>query len=942
MEVLVRFLGKPEILINGGPVQLEQKKAQAMLLYMLFNGTCTREELSGLLWGGYPEESARRNLRNSLYKLQCTVGKELLVVKGHSLIRISPDVPVRRDVDLLVSESNVEQLLALKSFTFLEHFYVKNCPEFENWVSSMRTVYEKMLVKRLSKELERRTAKHDESCVEACANRILEIDPYHEEACRVLMKSYMSRQEYNQATSCYHKLLQRLDQDLGVKPEPETQELFQELTDLKQTMMTAEPQTADWINQPAVQTLRQEYQAFREGKPSCHCVLSGDIGMGKSESVQAFLREVNRAETITLSLHRAQSSVPYYAVDRLIELLSYWSGYRRERQRPEFAHSGTPAYFRALRELMQYMKELGRKGVLVIRNLEAIDTDSMNLFQICLWEKAPDVLLVVGEYCPNFDEKPHFLSYLTAHDSIKLLKFPCLSEEASIRYLRAWCKQASVTDLQLRKGYAETNGNLLLLREYAQNLLSGNRQPYRFSREGILVLEELLSSLNGEEFRQLELFAVLQAAEVSTIAELMQQPSVSAIKTIDALSQRGWICEQEESGHLLLKGRFGMIQRFIYQQMPRYKRVEYHRLAAEYYEQRYLDRKKDLFYLAQTSKHYQHTENREKKIRYNIYLLECILDYFDEFFPTITDEIQQTQSLLTISREEVYRRFRQYDQELQRLEGELPVQEYFELKMKLDFLQGRTMIRSGRREVGRTYVQHMMEMAQSLHRNDLFMKGCVEMLCYCVRSEDTAAMAKYIQLARSIDGFEQYGKENGVLLRIEGYLGILEGRYQEAERALWGSVDVFSQPKLRSSNYSNLAAAYDYLSLSRRRQGKYDDALDYIQRAIDLCTERKISKSLDLFYEDCGYTFFLKKEYGQAEKYFLKSIEMYERFDTYWLRSIAESCLAVIDTERGDHQSALDHFRLAEVYSRKEMAREEIEVLNMARGVLKNAHILQL
>ena len=69
---------------------------------------------------------------------------------------------------------------------------------------------------------------------------------------------------------------------------------------------------------------------------------------------------------------------------------------------------------------------------------------------------------------------------------------------------------------------------------------------------------------------------------------------------------------------------------------------------------------------------------------------------------------------------------------------------------------------------------------------------------------------------------------------------------------------------------------------------------------------------------------------------------MYERFDTYWLRSIAESCLAVIDTERGDHQSALDHFRLAEVYSRKEMAREEIEVLNMARGVLKNAHILQL
>ena len=34
---------------------------------------------------------------------------------------------------------------------------------------------------------------------------------------------------------------------------------------------------------------------------------------------------------------------------------------------------------------------------------------------------------------------------------------------------------------------------------------------------------------------------------------------------------------------------------------------------------------------------------------------------------------------------------------------------------------------------------------------------------------------------------------------------------------------------------------------------KLDEALGYIHRAIDLCVEKKVQKSLDLFYEDCGF-----------------------------------------------------------------------------------------
>ena len=63
------------------------------------------------------------------------------------------------------------------------------------------------------------------------------------------------------------------------------------------------------------------------------------------------------------------------------------------------------------------------------------------------------------------------------------------------------------------------------------------------------------------------------------------------------------------------------------------------------------------------------------------------------------DTIQYNERWL-ISREETYARFQQYSAELQALEAELPSSQYYELLMKLYFLQGRAMIRSGQREAG--------------------------------------------------------------------------------------------------------------------------------------------------------------------------------------------------------------------------------------------------
>lgn len=118
MKIDVCFLGRPEVRIDGVSVKLEQKKFWALLLYVLYNGSATRDELAEFLWCDYAEESARRNLRNSLYMLKAEIGADVLETKGHSVVRVSPKAIVQKDIDVFIMEDNDVQMLSLKSYIF--------------------------------------------------------------------------------------------------------------------------------------------------------------------------------------------------------------------------------------------------------------------------------------------------------------------------------------------------------------------------------------------------------------------------------------------------------------------------------------------------------------------------------------------------------------------------------------------------------------------------------------------------------------------------------------------------------------------------------------------------------------------------------------------------------------------------------------------------------
>ncbi|MGH6961861.1 MAG: BTAD domain-containing putative transcriptional regulator, partial [Dongiaceae bacterium] len=75
----------------------------------------------------------------------------------------------------------------------------------------------------------------------AAARRLLSLDPLREAACRALMRIHAEQSQTAQALKLYESLRDRLHRELGVKPEPETAQLYESI--LQRRAAPAPPST---------------------------------------------------------------------------------------------------------------------------------------------------------------------------------------------------------------------------------------------------------------------------------------------------------------------------------------------------------------------------------------------------------------------------------------------------------------------------------------------------------------------------------------------------------------------------------------------------------------------------------------------------------------------------------------------------------------------------
>ncbi|MGL4963497.1 MAG: BTAD domain-containing putative transcriptional regulator [Inquilinus sp.] len=234
---------------NGDRIELGSRKAQAIFAFIALSGTAveSRERVAGVFWSESDGDHARGSLRQCLKQL-----RDNLDAVRPGIVEIGrQDILVRResveiDLELVAADlargvlssilalglANPDRIMA--GFEDLDR-------EFASWLTVCRQQWRKTFIGGIERIL-RDPASGEKIAAEA-AHALLDIDPTHEEAYRILILQQALRGNIAAALKLYATLWDLLQNDYDMEPSDETQRL---IVDIKKGSLdsTAQPPSA--------------------------------------------------------------------------------------------------------------------------------------------------------------------------------------------------------------------------------------------------------------------------------------------------------------------------------------------------------------------------------------------------------------------------------------------------------------------------------------------------------------------------------------------------------------------------------------------------------------------------------------------------------------------------------------------------------------------------
>jgi DNA-binding SARP family transcriptional activator len=241
-QLRVTLIGSAQLALGGIAInRLVSGKALALLVYLAVTGRAhSRQALAGLLWGELPEEDARRNLRVTLAELRKQLYPYLLISRQELAFNRESaywlDVEVFRHKlkgrGLNPAEQSTEQLgaaIELYQGDFLEDFYVRDAPIFDEWVLGQRERLRGLALEALHTLSARALELHEYTTGIDYTSRLLALDPWREEAHRQMMLLLALSGQRSMALAQYETCRRVLVEELGVEPSQETTALLQRI-----------------------------------------------------------------------------------------------------------------------------------------------------------------------------------------------------------------------------------------------------------------------------------------------------------------------------------------------------------------------------------------------------------------------------------------------------------------------------------------------------------------------------------------------------------------------------------------------------------------------------------------------------------------------------------------------------------------------------------------
>ncbi|MBP1926109.1 DNA-binding SARP family transcriptional activator/predicted ATPase [Sedimentibacter acidaminivorans] len=936
-NILVLLLGDPIVKFNNKEVYFPYKKSEGLFYYVCINKKITREEAINIFWADNDETSARKNLRDAIYKIKKTLCDDIFSSVSKSVIEFNSDINIEIDIDS-ITPSNI-----INKYTgdFLGNFLIKNCYDFENWVSGKKEEYKKIYTNSVSKKVNELVNIGDFKSIQKYSNILIDNDPYNEKTYRYLMKIYALSGDYNKAIKLYYDLTDILKRELDIGPEPNSKKMFKEILKLKDTsIMTDDSKVYFYGRYNELYAINNNINNFLTTSGTS-MLITGEAGIGKTSLINKIILSLNVEKNIVLRsvCYNAEEDFflkPWHSIFSILgnyvksekihlssaqeQIISYvFPTFNNEIMSTKFDNIeqiDTTRYEIAVDAIIHLLEKLSDKKniIFVFDDLQWMDKMSRLLLSNIVFHFKNKKVLFIGAYRDDFENTlSSFIVPLASKDLITKIKLHRFSFEETRNIVSEFLSPNSIDNNLITNIYNDTEGNALFLIELLK-VVKEKGYTRELSSKATNIIKSRIMDLTKDEKTLLNNISLFfDKVSIDCLKILVSFDELYIFDIIESLQEKHLIQELITDKDIFYSFTHQKIREYIYECQSVGKKNILHEKIGLYFEECFKSSGNKYLY-ANLIYHFEKCGNVYKALKYKVENLTNYYTVYHETYPVFYSKANYfTESEDIFS---VEQKLSEISKELNNL-SETDT-EFLKIKMEVSYLSGRYYISTGEYEIGLKKIDSSMRIAEKLENNIYLLNNYKQMIFYCIQVNDIPVMYKYINKSLKLLEKNDNIEERGTILRLKGLYYIKTKKYDDATKLLNESLVIFSSLNQISNKYTlSISACYNYLGQMNKGIGNYNIAYDYFKQSIDLCTENEITKGLDIFYSNLGQVLYEMKKYEESEEYIYKSISLFKKNGTIWGRDIAECYAAMIELNKKNVNEAYLHYKKASEFAKK-------------------------
>ncbi|KGG80489.1 serine/threonine protein kinase [Caloranaerobacter azorensis H53214] len=964
--ICVKLFDIPTVIKDGKKITFPLRKAEALFYYLVVNKKATRDELAFLLWGDLPEKTAKKNLRNTMYKIRKSFEMDIIISPQKHIVMLNPDIDLNIDLDIFLSDSDND--IKAYSGEFLKGFLVKDAQKFDEWLINTRENFKEIYISKLYRRINESQLKREYDLVEKYAKLLIEADEFDEKAHRILMKLYSSKGVYNKAIDIYNKLLKRLASELGITPELETKRLYENILLMRDSKEKEDLSNKEFFygRNEELQFLEKNYKEFVYGKSSKSVLIIGEAGIGKTRLKDKFLSMIDKEDVYIIEANCYQVEEDYLLkpwntiLNKLINIIkienidvpALWKNII-SCIFPVFADESVQLNINPVEKIdslkyqvvedviLSIFRKVSRKKkiLLIFEDLHWMDDMSLSLLSKLILHDENNNINLLGtlrNVCSYKIER--FTALLIKYNKLEKIFLNRFTKSEVEDFLSKALPGHRFTEELKNRIYEETEGNTFFLVEFLNTVKEKGNINFMTSKIQDILKSRLLGiSDDGRKIINI-ISLFFDEASLDIIKEVSGKSELEIIEIIEELKNKYIIKEIVQEDKISYKFTHQKLREFVYFEQSQTMRRLLHNRIGSILERNLKNNNSDMLLYPKIIYHFSNGGNKLATLKYSIKNVDRYLDFSHELFPELTNVPIKDKGYLYITKDKAIKYLNDIEKlldEVKKKEG--LTEDIVKLEIAFFHMKGRYLIREGEYDRGIDYIKRVINKSIEVGEYRYALKGYRQMIYYSIQTHNSDTMKKYLDLGLKLARQLEYKKDIAILLRLKGVNKIMSGEYKKAEEFLKESIRMFTILNQDEDRYSlNIAAAYNYIGEIRRHNMSFSTALTFYDKAIKICEDKKVIRGLTIFTTNAGQAAYDMGDYHRARQYLRKALDVYNHIDTLWGRSTAEGYMALLYIQEGKYKEALESLKRADYFSKKLKSPYELGLIYRVKAEIRS------